>query len=75
MAKVDQKQLTWQEKLKQGMNLSVLEETQADADFNFKQRLREQKERARYEKMKAQGRLSAPVQEAPVQDNSEGKGE
>lgn len=44
--------LTWKEKLDQKIKLNPLEETQADADFNYRRRLREKKELAEYEARK-----------------------
>jgi hypothetical protein len=37
------KLLTWQDKLKAGQPLNELEQVKADADFNYRQRLREAK--------------------------------
>lgn len=46
------KKLTWKEKMANGERLNPLEETQADADFNYRRRLREQEELAKYEQSK-----------------------
>jgi hypothetical protein len=71
------KLLTWQEKLKAGQPLNELEQVKADADFNYRQRLREQQEREAHKKM-LNGELpaaSAEQQEAePVQVEEEKKG-
>lgn len=49
--------LTWQQKLDKGLPLNPLEETKADAHFNYHNRLREQKERAEFERLKSRGRV------------------
>lgn len=64
---------TWQEKLVDGEPLSLLEEVQADADFNVKRHLREQRERAQFEARKRRSRegLGITAQEQapqPVQE-------
>jgi hypothetical protein len=46
------RKLTWKEKLDQGKKLNALEDTQADADFNYRRRLREEKEKKAYEASK-----------------------
>jgi hypothetical protein len=56
----DKKLKTWSQKLEAGEPLNALEETQADADFNHKQRLKEQQERDAFNKRK-QGVRPAPV--------------
>lgn len=50
---VDEKSLTWQQKLEKGLKLTSLEETKADADFNFKRRQRELDEKKAFEAAKA----------------------
>jgi hypothetical protein len=62
---------TWQDKLDNGQTLNPLEETKADADFNYKQRLAEQKARAEFEARKAGG-LRPAAAPAKEQLNSEG---
>lgn len=44
--------LTWQEKIDQKKPLNVLEETKADADWNHRKRVRDEKEREEYEARK-----------------------
>lgn len=50
--------MTWREKLDNGHALNPLDEIKADADFNYKSRLREEEERKAFEKLKAAGRTS-----------------
>lgn len=52
---------SWQEKMDRGEPLNNLEETKADADFNYHQREQERKAREEFE-AKKRGRLS-PSQE------------
>lgn len=59
---VEPKLKTWQEKLQAGEPLNPLEETKADADFNYKERLREQEARKKFEELKAAGRPAEPDQ-------------
>lgn len=46
------KVLTWGQKLEQGLPLNTYDEIKADADFNYRQRLREQQEREEFEARK-----------------------
>lgn len=50
--------MTWREKLDNGHPLNPLDEIKADADFNYKSRLREEEERKAFERLKAAGRTS-----------------
>lgn len=58
-APVMPKIVTWNEKLKKGKPLNAFDETKADADFNYRARLREEKERKAFEALKAAGKLNA----------------
>jgi hypothetical protein len=58
MAEV-KKILTWKEKLDQGVPLNTMDEVKADADFNYRRRLREEEERLAFEKLKSGGRPDA----------------
>lgn len=60
---------TWRDKLNSGQPLNRLEETQADADFNYKHRLREENERKEFERLKSVGAIGQP---APVQSPDSG---
>jgi hypothetical protein len=65
------KLLTWQDKLKAGQPLNELEQVKADADFNFRQRLRETQEREAHKKRLAGETVEA---DAPVQvEDKKGK--
>lgn len=64
--------LTWQQKMQQGLPLSNLEETKADADFNYRTRLRQEKERQEFEQAKA-GQVSNEAPVVPANDGKEGK--
>lgn len=48
--------LNWKQKIDRGERLNNLEDAQADADFNYRARLRDEKERAEFAAKKA-GRL------------------
>jgi len=68
------KLLTWQEKLDQGVPLNSLEDTKADADYNVKQRIREQSERDAFEARKNRGRQVEPAKvESAVVTPQKGK--
>lgn len=74
-----EKQLTWQQKLAAGHPLTPLEEVKADADFNYNRRLRDEEEKAAFEKLKAHGRTTpealAELDNAPAgDDNTDGEG-
>jgi hypothetical protein len=58
------KLLTWQDKLKAGQPLNELEQVKADADFNYRQRLREANERDAHKKLLRGEAVEAP---APAQ--------
>lgn len=54
----DPADMTWREKLDNGHPLNPLDETKADADFNYKSRLREEEERKAFEKLKSAGKTT-----------------
>jgi hypothetical protein len=56
------KLLTWQDKLKAGQPLNELEQVKADADFNYRQRLREANERDAHKKLLRGEAVEAPAQ-------------
>lgn len=64
------KDMTWQQKLEKGLPLNTLEEVKADADFNYRTRLRDEEERKAFEKLKSAGREVPQVQQPvePVAD-------
>jgi hypothetical protein len=65
------KLLTWQDKLNAGQPLNELEQVKADADFNYRQRLRETQEREAHKKRLAGETVAA---DAPVQvEDKKGK--
>lgn len=66
--KAKEKQLTWPQKLDQGVPLNRLDEVKADADFNYHQRLREQQARENFEKLKNRGRLAEDVDRLNAED-------
>lgn len=70
MAEEAKKQLTWQQKLAQGIKLNELEEVKADADFNHKRRERERKEEENYKALK---RNEATPSQAIQFDEKKGK--
>jgi hypothetical protein len=57
--RVNQTRLTWKDKLEKGLPLNPLEEVQADADFNYHERLRQEKSRQEFEQRKARAQTSA----------------
>lgn len=63
---------TWQDKLSNSEPLNHLDEVKADADFNYQQRLREEKARKEFEALKA-GHGAQPA--APAEGNDEGDGD
>ena len=70
----EQKQLTWKEKIDQGKPLNPRDDVKADADFNYKRRLREEEERKEFEKLKAEGRPSTDmVSDDDTQGANDGK--
>lgn len=60
---------TWQDKLSNSEPLNHLDEVKADADFNYQQRLREEKARKEFEDLKA-GRGAKP--DASAESTDEG---
>ncbi len=70
-SKTPARKLTWQEKLDQNKKLNVLDEVKADADFNYRFRLREKEAREAFEKLKNRGRLSEDVQRLQELDAEE----
>jgi hypothetical protein len=50
------KQLTWQQKLEQGVPFNSFDETKADADFNYRQRLRDETSKQEFEAKKQANR-------------------
>lgn len=50
--RVVRQELTWQQKLDQGKPLNEFDETKADADFNYRERMRESQARAEFEAKK-----------------------
>jgi hypothetical protein len=67
------KVLTWKDKLNKGLPLNNLEETQADADFNYRRRLREEEETREYNKLKAG--YAQPSDQTPEQRLAAASGE
>lgn len=72
----DPADMTWREKLDNGHPLNALDETKADADFNYKSRLREEEERKAFEKLKTAGKTTPEAlaqleqeQSQPAQDD------
>lgn len=63
---------TWQDKLDAGKPLNPLEEVKADADFNYKRRLREAEEQKRFEQLKANGRQGATTDDSSSNDGKKG---
>lgn len=64
---------TWKDKLDAGKPLNSLEETKADADFNYRRRLRDEAERKDFETLKANGHSAQSSNEDPS-DNDGKKG-
>lgn len=60
-AKTPARKPTWQEKLDEGKHLTALEETKADADFNYRFRLKEAEEREAFEQLKSRGRVKEDI--------------
>lgn len=66
-------QLTWQQKLEKGLPLNALEEVKADADFNYRQRLREEDARREFEARKNQSRDERPSVDPSDDQTSDAK--
>ena len=55
MAEQRKPQLTWQQKLEQGLPLNTLDEVKADADYNYRKRLRDEEDKKAFEALKNRG--------------------
>lgn len=76
MADIERKKdLTWQQKLDEGIALNTQDEIKADADYNYRQRLEDEARRKEFEERKRGRQLPRPnvAGENTEQSNEKGK--